>query len=149
MVAGRVVRFDGTRGYGFIAPDDGGEDVFLHANDLLVPESFVRTGVTVEFEIEDGGRGLKASSVRLAPGAHAAAASPYGTARQSSPPAQPAVVRSDDGDDPMCDVLNVAEYTGEVTELLLTASAGLTAGQILEVRRRLVQFGKNHGWVED
>ena len=49
----------------------------------------------------------------------------------------------------MCDVLSVAEYTGEVTELLLTASAGLTAGQILEVRRRLVQFGKNHGWVED
>ena len=147
MVAGRVVRFDGTRGYGFIAPDGGGEDVFLHANDLLVPESFVRTGVTVEFEIEDGGRGLKASSVRLAPGSQPAAAPPYGTARQHSP--QPAVLRTDDGDDPMCDVLSVAEYTGEVTELLLTASAGLTAGQILEVRRRLVQFGKNHGWVED
>ncbi|MEK8145236.1 hypothetical protein NKH18_39070 [Streptomyces sp. M10(2022)] len=49
----------------------------------------------------------------------------------------------------MCDVLNVTEYTTEVTELLLTASVGLTAEQIVDIRRRLVQAGKNHGWIED
>ncbi|MGN5381393.1 cold-shock protein [Streptomyces lasalocidi] len=54
------------RGYGFIAPEQGGEDVFLHVNDLLIPESSVRSGLSVEFEIENGGRGLKASSVRFA-----------------------------------------------------------------------------------
>ncbi|MYS46117.1 cold shock domain-containing protein, partial [Streptomyces sp. SID5998] len=65
MVTGKVVRFDSARGYGFIAPDHGGEDVFLHVNDMLIPESYVRSGVVVEFEIEEGDRGPKASSVRL------------------------------------------------------------------------------------
>lgn len=49
----------------------------------------------------------------------------------------------------MCDVLSVAEYTRSVTELLLAAAPALTGEQILEIRRHLVQFGKNHGWAED
>ncbi|MFI8848823.1 cold shock domain-containing protein [Streptomyces sp. 891-h] len=151
MVAGRVVRFDGARGYGFIAPDHGGEDVFLHANDLMMPESFVHTGVAVEFEIEDGDRGLKASSVRLlerpespsfespaALGGHASRRHPVSRHEDG-----------DDGEDPMCDVLSVTEYTRAVTELLLEAAPGLTGAQILDIRRRLVQFGKSHGWAED
>ncbi|GAA2612978.1 cold shock domain-containing protein [Streptomyces axinellae] len=141
MVAGRVVRFDGARGYGFIAPDHGGEDVFLHANDLLIPESYVHSGVAVEFEIEDGDRGLKASSVRLPPGAEPPLHHP--SAGHAPGP------RSEDGEDPMCDVLSVAEYTRSVTELLLAAAPTLTGQQILEIRRHLVQFGKNHGWAED
>lgn len=61
MVAGRVVRFDGSRGYGFVAPEGGGEDVFLHVNDLLIPEEYVRPGLVVEFDVENGERGPKAS----------------------------------------------------------------------------------------
>ena len=34
MLTGKVVHFDDMRGYGFIAPDKGGEDVFVHANVL-------------------------------------------------------------------------------------------------------------------
>ncbi|MFF8281325.1 cold-shock protein [Streptomyces albus] len=147
MVAGRVVRFDGARGYGFIAPDHGGEDVFLHANDLMMPESYVHAGVAVEFEIEDGDRGLKASSVRLLhnPGT----SSPFESAPGPGRSPQSGAARTEDGDEPLCDVLSVAEYTSAVTELLLEAAPGLTGAQILDIRRRLVQFGKHHGWAED
>ncbi|ANP49905.1 cold shock CspA family protein [Streptomyces griseochromogenes] len=150
MAVGRVIRFDGMRGYGFIAPEQGGEDVFLHVNDLLIPEATVRSGLTVEFEVEDGDRGLKASSVRLAetqspsvqavvPGLRTPAPS-VGTAGESS---------SAEGQETMCDVLGSAEYTREVTELLLTSVPELTGQQILAMRKHLVLFGKRHGWVED
>ncbi|GAA2303889.1 cold shock domain-containing protein [Streptomyces kunmingensis] len=132
MVAGRVVRFDGARGYGFIAPDDGGEDVFLHVNDLLIPESYLRTGLKVAFDIEEGERGPKASSVQLAEG--------------TAPPTPGRIAA--DGDDVMCDVLRVDEFTNEVTELLLRAAPSLTGEQILAVRRELVQSGRKHGWVD-
>ncbi|WP_377268609.1 cold-shock protein [Peterkaempfera sp. SMS 1(5)a] len=145
MVAGRVVRFDGARGYGFIAPDHGGEDVFLHVNDMLIPEAYVRSGLAVEFEIEDGDRGLKALSVRLAKGPDGSPLTPPMAAPAVAPPAARQVV---DGEDPMCDVLTVEEYTADVTELLLRAAPSLTGEQILSIRRELVQFGKSHGWAE-
>ncbi|MFI2203447.1 cold-shock protein [Streptomyces sp. NPDC020192] len=136
MAVGRVIRFDETRGYGFIAPGQGGEDVFLHVNDLLIPESSVRPGLAVEFEIENGGRGLKASSVRFA--------------QESGQAAEGAVpVGAAEGQEPMCDVLGSAEYTREVTELLLTFVPDLTGQQIIAVRKQLTLFAKRHGWIED
>ncbi|MGC5341449.1 cold-shock protein [Streptomyces sp. DT171] len=146
MASGRVVRFDGARGYGFIAPDHGGEDVFLHVNEMLIPESYVRSGTAVEFEVEEGGRGLKASSVRLAEG-------PDGTPL-TPPPVAPAVAapsvpRQTDGDDSLCDVLGADEYLSEVTEILLKAAPSLTGEQILQIRGGLARFGKSHGWTEN
>jgi cold shock CspA family protein len=138
MVAGRVVRFDGTRGYGFIAPESGGEDVFLHVNDLLVPESQVHSGLAVEFEVEDGGRGLKASSVRLAQRAVTPASSSLSPVASAASEA-----------DGTCDVLGAEEFSQEVTELLLKAGSRLTGEQILDVRRVLLKFAEGHGWVED
>ncbi|MFJ3233892.1 cold-shock protein [Streptomyces sp. NPDC086787] len=147
MVAGRVVRFDGLRGYGFIAPDHGGEDVFLHVNDLRIPEQQVRPGLAVEFTVEEGERGLKASDVRLAEGADdASPARRGGAARVSS---SPVPERGADGDDPLCDVLTSAEFLHEVTEILLSSAPSLTGEQILAVRRGLLRFGKVHGWTED
>ncbi|MCL3997159.1 MULTISPECIES: cold-shock protein [Streptomyces] len=141
MVAGRVVRFDSSRGYGFIAPEGGGEDVFLHVNDLLIPEEYVRPGLVVEFDVEDGERGPKASDIRLAEGVEPGAPRRPGAA---SRPALP-----DESGQPMCDVLSAAEYRREVTELLLNASPSLTAEQILGIRAALVKFSESHGWVED
>ncbi|WP_335937866.1 cold-shock protein [Streptomyces sp. PTD5-9] len=140
MVSGRVVRFDSARGYGFIAPDHGGEDVFLHVNDMLIPESYVHTGTVVEFEIEDGDRGLKASSVRLAEG-------PDGKPLTPPRPAPSAHSASPD-DDTLCDVLSSAAYTREVTDILLESAPSLTGAQILQIRGAMLQFAKNHGWTE-
>ncbi|MEV6166402.1 cold shock domain-containing protein [Streptomyces sp. NPDC052052] len=140
MVTGRVVRFDGARGYGFISPDHGGEDVFLHVNDMLIPESYVRTGTAVEFEIEDGDRGLKASSVRLAEGADGKPLTPPRHASGGTSAAS--------DDDALCDVLSAAEFTRDVTDVLLESAPSLTGTQILQIRSGLLQFAKNHGWTE-
>ncbi|MEU1484591.1 cold shock domain-containing protein [Streptomyces sp. NPDC005752] len=147
MVSGRVVRFDSAKGYGFIAPEHGGEDVFLHVNDLWIPEASVRPGLRVEFEVEQSDRGLKASAVRLA----------TGTAG-SEPTAAPASVsagtlvspsrQTADGDDVLCDVLSTDEFVRDVTEVLLESAPALTAEHILQVRQGLLQFAKNRGWVE-
>ncbi|KPH97220.1 cold-shock DNA-binding domain protein [Actinobacteria bacterium OK074] len=145
MVAGRVVRFDGVRGYGFIAPDHGGEDVFLHVNDLLIPEHYLRSGLAVEFEIEEGDRGLKASAVRLAEGAEVP---PVPAAPGSRAPVASVARQSGGDDDSLCDVLTAEEYVQEVTEVLLSAAPSLTGEQIVHVRRGLLQFSKNHGWTE-
>ncbi|MEU5537064.1 cold shock domain-containing protein [Streptomyces sp. NPDC020362] len=138
MVAGRVVRFDNVRGYGFIAPAYGGEDVFLHVNDLLIPEEYLRSGLQVEFEIEEGERGLRASSVRLADGVDQASLKAFSVEHGNS---------ADDGE-PLCDVFSPAELNREITELLLAAAPSLTAEQILLIRRKVVDFGRSHGWVD-
>ncbi|MER6129255.1 cold shock domain-containing protein [Streptomyces sp. NPDC001795] len=138
MVAGRVVRFDSVRGYGFIAPDHGGEDVFLHVNDMLIPESYIRPGTAVEFEIEEGDRGPKASAVQLAKNADGAPVTPP----------RSAAARQTAGDDAMCDVLDHDEYTRDVTEVLLEVAPSLTGTQIVQIRAGLLQFAKGHGWIE-
>ncbi|MCC9308443.1 cold shock domain-containing protein [Kitasatospora sp. RB6PN24] len=139
MVAGRVVRFDGVRGYGFIAPDHGGEDVFLHVNDVEIPESYLRSGLAVEFEVENGDRGLKASGVRLA---EDEAGNPI------TPPLPAAPAHRPEAADSLCDVLGQDEYHREVTEALLSAAPSLTGAQILQIRAGLAGVARKHGWLE-
>jgi CspA family cold shock protein len=141
VTTGKILRFDEIRGYGFIAPDGGGDDVFMHANDLRDNKHLFRPGIKVAFEIEDGDRGLKAADVRLA---DAPVASPV---RQVAP----GIIRSgsrDDDDDGLCDVLSPTEFQHEVTELLIAAAPSMTAAQIAEVRRALIDLAKSHNWVE-
>ena len=60
---GMVKWFDPSRGYGFIAEDDGGE-VFLHASGIIVADASVfREGTPVEYELERTGRGMQAVDV--------------------------------------------------------------------------------------
>ncbi|EFC84755.1 cold-shock protein [Parafrankia sp. EUN1f] len=142
MSTGKVLRFDHVRGYGFIAPSDGGEDVFLHANDLLVEKSLVVPGVVMEFDVEDSDRGRKASSARIVRGS-----APGGPSPLAGP--GPVSARADDGGDGLCDVLPVEEFTQEVTEVLLQTEPPLTGTQILHVRRQLASFARKYGWVEN
>ena len=48
----------------------------------------------------------------------------------------------------MCDLLSQAEFTGEVTELLLEAVPDLTSRQIMAVRQSMLDFGRKRGWVD-
>ncbi|MEU9047971.1 MULTISPECIES: cold shock domain-containing protein [unclassified Kitasatospora] len=147
MAMGKVVRFDEVRGYGFVSPDGGGSDVFLHVNDLLVDKSLISPGVLVSFDLEDGDRGLKASAVSLASGR--LSSSPRTDSRPSSVvPHAPATDARIDLDDGTCEVLSVKDFTDEVTEALLVSAPALTGEQILDVRKRLVRIAVDHGWVE-
>ena len=141
METGRILRFDEVRGYGFIAPNAGGEDVFVHANDFGEQRHLVHPGMRVEYEVEEGERGLKVASVHIidtpAP-SRRAPSSPFATA--------PAAGSSDD--DGLCDVLSSREFTAEVTELLIQHVPSLTGSQIAQARQHLVQFARSHGWVE-
>ncbi len=66
MATGVVVRFDSRRGYGFLAPDDGGEDVFVHQNNIgMEGFRFLQVGERVTYELEVGEKGMKAVSVSL------------------------------------------------------------------------------------
>lgn len=63
---GTVVRFDRRRGYGFVQPDDGGEDVFVHQNNINMEGfRFLQVGERVNYELEVGEKGMKAVSVAL------------------------------------------------------------------------------------
>ncbi len=63
MQKGTVKWFNDSKGFGFITPEEG-EDVFVHHTSIQ-SEGFksLSEGDQVEFEVEQGDKGLKASSV--------------------------------------------------------------------------------------
>ncbi len=68
MPVGVVKWFNDQRGYGFITPDEGGKDVFVHSSGIQgMGQGSLREGQRVEFEIIQGEKGPQASNVRPAP----------------------------------------------------------------------------------
>ncbi|WP_166025232.1 MULTISPECIES: cold shock domain-containing protein [Streptomyces] len=123
LVTGRVLRFDEVRGYGFIAPDEGGEDVFMHANDLLDDKYLYTEGCQVEFLLEMGEKGPKGAEIRLL----APAPAPRGAGAGPRTPA--------------------GEFRTELTEALIEAVPTLTAAQLRQVRGCVLELARARGWL--
>jgi CspA family cold shock protein len=59
---GTVKFFNETKGFGFITPENGGQDVFVHSTGLI---DEIRENDKVEFEVENGRKGLNAVNVKV------------------------------------------------------------------------------------
>lgn len=67
MPTGRVKWFNNAKGYGFILPQEGGEDYFAHYSSIQM-EGYktLKAGQLVEFEILEGEKGSHAINIRAA-----------------------------------------------------------------------------------
>ena len=64
MATGKVKWFNPTKGYGFIKPDDGGEDLFVHHSSIQGDGyKSLKEDQSVTFDVEDGDKGPQATNV--------------------------------------------------------------------------------------
>jgi cold shock protein len=62
MSNGTVKFFNDDKGFGFITPEEGGKDVFVHVSGLI---DEIQEGDEVNFDVEDGQKGLNAVNVKV------------------------------------------------------------------------------------
>ncbi|AOM02401.1 cold-shock protein [Cobetia marina] len=65
MATGTVKWFNDAKGFGFIAPADGGDDLFVHFSEVQA-EGFktLQDGQQVSFDVTQGQKGLQAANVK-------------------------------------------------------------------------------------
>lgn len=64
MSTGTVKWFDSTKGFGFITPDEGGQDLFVHHSEIQMEGyASLDDGQKVEYEIGEGRKGPCAAKV--------------------------------------------------------------------------------------
>ena len=62
MNNGTVKFFNNVRGFGFISPDDGGKEVFVHKSNLI---DEITEGDKVSYDVEEDEKGLSAVNVKV------------------------------------------------------------------------------------
>jgi CspA family cold shock protein len=65
MATGKVKWFNDAKGFGFITPDEGGEDLFAHHSAVQM-DGFrsLKESQRVEFEVRTGPKGLQAANIK-------------------------------------------------------------------------------------
>ncbi len=65
MATGKVKWFNDQKGFGFITSEQGGKDIFVH-HSVIEGQGFrtLQDGESVDYEAEDGPKGMKATRVR-------------------------------------------------------------------------------------
>lgn len=64
MAVGKVKWFNNAKGFGFIVPDDGGEDIFAHYSTIQM-EGYrsLKAGQEVKYDVQQGPKGLHAENI--------------------------------------------------------------------------------------
>jgi CspA family cold shock protein len=115
MAIGKVKWFNNAKGYGFILPDDGGDDLFAHYSSVQMDGyKTLKAGQEVQFEIIEGPKGLQATDIQEAEGAE-------DTAERADDTAE----RAEDG-------AEVAEDAAEVVADASEISAESVAAEVLD-----------------
>lgn len=118
-VAGKIVRYNAERCFGWIKPDVSGPDLFLHVTSLAEgenPADLVKD-TRVTFETANEGRGPKAVNVHI----------------------MKAVVATE-LDNEECDVLAPEEFSAEVDKIM--------ERHLAAARADLLSFARSHNWVD-
>ena len=65
MATGIVKWFNNAKGYGFVTPDEGDQDIFVHFSAIAMDGyRTLKEGQRVEFEVEEGPKGLHAHNLQ-------------------------------------------------------------------------------------
>ncbi|MCC2335002.1 cold shock domain-containing protein [Cellulomonas sp. zg-Y766] len=112
---GTVTFFDADKGFGFARPDAGGEDVFVHAKNLVGTVSLAE-GDRISFTVAESDRGPQAQEVRLVGGQARRQAPAAGRGRSERPRSSGAPARGGQG--------TVARYDAERGFGFITPDAG-------------------------
>ena len=67
MALGTVKWFNDSKGFGFVTPDDGGDDLFTHFSAIVeAGYKSLKEGQRVSFDVTDGAKGKQASNIQSA-----------------------------------------------------------------------------------
>jgi CspA family cold shock protein len=65
VATGKVKWFNDEKGFGFIVPDDGGRDLFVHRSNVQTADRTLKDDQKVEFQVGEGRKGPEATDVRV------------------------------------------------------------------------------------